>query len=141
MGEVASEGSFLPALAPGPGSYHQTPTIQQEKELRKLSKQVVDLVKQRQALSPFRQPPPPPTPTSAMKNPSNTDSYEHTTTRVEQFGRAVHCCRANLTSEPSSPCAVLRRGSTQTHHRRPSPIRAVAPPGIDWGCDLQALRY
>lgn len=38
----------LPAIAPGPGSYHQTPTTRQEKELRELSRQVVRLVKHRQ---------------------------------------------------------------------------------------------
>ena len=42
-------GDKLPAIAPGPGSYMQTPTISQEREMRKLSKQVVDLVKGRQA--------------------------------------------------------------------------------------------
>ncbi|KAL3923242.1 MAG: hypothetical protein SGPRY_004285 [Prymnesium sp.] len=30
----------LPPIRPGPGSYHQTPTVKQELELRKLSKQV-----------------------------------------------------------------------------------------------------
>jgi len=38
----------LPAIAPGPGSYNKTPTIAQEREMQKLSKQVVDLVRQRQ---------------------------------------------------------------------------------------------
>uniref|UniRef100_A0A7S2JEG2 Uncharacterized protein n=1 Tax=Haptolina brevifila TaxID=156173 RepID=A0A7S2JEG2_9EUKA len=42
----------LPGIAePGPGSYMQTPTIDQEREMRKLSKQVVDLVRQRQVLN------------------------------------------------------------------------------------------
>ena len=39
MGDTAYKG-FLPSLNPGPGSYHQTPTVKQEQELRKLSKQV-----------------------------------------------------------------------------------------------------
>ena len=37
----------LPAIAPGPGSYYQTPTMQQERDMRKLSQQVVKLVKTR----------------------------------------------------------------------------------------------
>ena len=41
----------LPAIVPGPGSYHSTPTIHQEKEMRELSKQVVRLVKNRSVLS------------------------------------------------------------------------------------------
>lgn len=35
----------LPLLVPGPGTYNQTPTIKQEREMRMLSKQVVRLVK------------------------------------------------------------------------------------------------
>jgi hypothetical protein len=42
--------SSLPAIAPGPGAYMQTPTIKQEREMRQLSKQVVRLVKNRQVL-------------------------------------------------------------------------------------------
>ena len=38
----------LLAIAPGPGSYGKTPTIAQEREMQKLSKQVVALVRQRQ---------------------------------------------------------------------------------------------
>ena len=38
----------LPAIAPGPGAYMQTPTIKEEREMRALSKQVVTLVRQRQ---------------------------------------------------------------------------------------------
>jgi len=49
MGDTPYKG-FLPSLNPGPGSYHQTPTVKQEQELRKLSKQVVDLVRQRTAI-------------------------------------------------------------------------------------------
>ena len=41
----------LPAIAPGPGSYHQTATVNEERELEKLSRQVVALVKQRQQAS------------------------------------------------------------------------------------------
>ena len=37
----------LPLLVPGPGSYYQTPTMKQEREMRELSKQVVKLVKTR----------------------------------------------------------------------------------------------
>lgn len=40
--------SSLPSIAPGPGAYQQTPTIQQEREMRMLSRQVLRLVKTRQ---------------------------------------------------------------------------------------------
>ena len=35
----------LPAIAPGPGAYHQTPTIKQEREMEALSRQVIALVR------------------------------------------------------------------------------------------------
>ncbi|KAL1521839.1 hypothetical protein AB1Y20_021490 [Prymnesium parvum] len=50
IGETAAAQSFLPSINPGPGTYHQTPTVKQEQELRKLSKQVAELVKHRTAL-------------------------------------------------------------------------------------------
>ena len=49
MGNDKERDRSLPSLAPGPGAYHQTPTIHQELEMKQLSKQVVRLVKNRQA--------------------------------------------------------------------------------------------
>ena len=45
---VRTLGSSLPSIAPGPGAYMKTPTVQQEREMEKLSRQVVVLVRQRQ---------------------------------------------------------------------------------------------
>lgn len=47
----------LPALAPGPGSYNPTMTLRQEKEMRKLSKQVVQLAQNRHVLTQSRSAP------------------------------------------------------------------------------------
>lgn len=40
-----SFGPSLPAIAPGPGAYHQTPTIALEQEMRRLQKQVVRMAR------------------------------------------------------------------------------------------------
>ena len=49
--EPRSFGPSLPAIAPGPGSYHQTPTIDQERQLRALSKQVLQATRRQAAVS------------------------------------------------------------------------------------------
>ena len=47
MSQFSREQSLPVLMAPGPGTYHQTPTVSQEREMRKLSRQVVHLVKSR----------------------------------------------------------------------------------------------
>ena len=49
--QLNQNSTKLPAIAPGPGSYHQTPTIRQEAEMRQLSRQVVQLVRNRSSLT------------------------------------------------------------------------------------------
>lgn len=105
MGADKRDGAFAASKNPGPGEYFRTPTIGQERELRRLSKRVVGLVTERQrnmllgvSDAPVVAPPPPIRAQSKLQH--STSYATFLTDRASAGDGAVAASEAKAAAKP-----------------------------------------
>lgn len=101
------------ARNPGPSAYFQTPTIAQERELRRLSKKVVGMVTQRQKASPAVAPPPPIRAASRLQ-PSGGGSITSSSSSVLTDRSSGACRDSSAVAGGSKPKPRIGLGSSSS---------------------------